>query len=364
MRAKGHSMGEKKPFLSICIPTYNRQKLLARMLSDVLREIRGMQGIEVCISDNGSPDSTPKFLSASYSKPPFRLRLGAKNLGVDANLLALADMARGEYIWYVGDDDNIIKGSLKGFLPILKRRKPDVLYMPYIAMENGKVREMESYGDFFSKDLVMRPHTFVGSIVMRRELFTHIPRQLVEKGLETIHLHSWVLRLNGLYFPSTKLEIIDKPAILNGGSNLFPPVSWELIVHSKVFAKTYLNALFLPSISLSYRLKFLKAYISFVARSFFFLLCERVFRNRLEPIGLKFFATEFGPVWGAALYLWRVLLCCVPRFILTWKLRLMMALLRKTGIVKRNSFEFLRGSWTPKSETSEQRWLEFLHGKK
>ena len=208
-------------------------------------------------------------------------------------------MAKGEYVFYLGDDDRLLPGALARFYRFLKRKRADIAYVPYISIEKGgKIRKMEEDGDIFSNDLVMRPHTFAGSIAMRRKLFTRLPRKLVEKGLETIHVHSWVIRLNGLYYPQTTLAISKEPLVINGSSNITPPLSWELIVHSKVFAKMYTNLILLPKISVKHRMKFVFALFASIARAFFFIWCERVFRPKQEKLPLPFFTREYGIALG------------------------------------------------------------------
>ncbi|MFH1394093.1 MAG: glycosyltransferase family 2 protein [Candidatus Micrarchaeota archaeon] len=357
--------GEKAPFISICVPTFNRKGLLIKMLGTLEREIAGFESeIEVCISDNGSKDGTQKYLEENWTKKPYRttIYLSPTNQGVDRNLMRLVDIAKGRYIWYMGDDDEFLEGGFAKVFKFLKENDPEILYVPYISLTTeGKVRTMEEDADFFFSDLVMRPHTFINSTIMKRELFHRFERKLVDKGLETIHVHSWVMRLNGLYYPDrTKLMIFDKPAILNGGSNTSPPLSWELIVHSKCFIVTYRNLFFLPKVKLGYRLKFAFRYFNYFARAYFFILCERAFREKNEKLDFGFFIREFG-FHGVFLFIYRRVLLIMPKSALRNFLKGLMWFLKKAGMVKLNNYQFIKNFWGVPIGTSTERWNEFLH---
>lgn len=99
--------------LSICIPTYNREKCLRDAINSVLPQLN--DGIELIISDNASSDNTKNvvkdFLDANSSKNIIYFR-NDSNLGLDGNVLNLVNLAKGKYILFLGDDDLLIKGSL------------------------------------------------------------------------------------------------------------------------------------------------------------------------------------------------------------------------------------------------------------
>src|SRR5437763_3474379 len=89
--------------VSVIIPTYNRAKLLAACLSSVLHQTH--QNLEALVIDDGSTDETPALLQTLAKGDP-RLRLlhqdhkgaqAARNLGFQ--------MATGEFINFLDDDD-------------------------------------------------------------------------------------------------------------------------------------------------------------------------------------------------------------------------------------------------------------------
>ncbi|MCX6938684.1 MAG: glycosyltransferase family 2 protein [Verrucomicrobia bacterium] len=114
------------PKLSICVPTLNR----ARNLDQLLKCIRGCcvdfvnDEIEICISNNHSRDNSEavilhhqnKFKSLKYVNQ-------TRILTFPENLLAAINLARGEYIWLMGDDDLLMPNAIEIILDIIHADK-------------------------------------------------------------------------------------------------------------------------------------------------------------------------------------------------------------------------------------------------
>jgi glycosyltransferase involved in cell wall biosynthesis len=60
----------KQPILSICVPTYNREKCLRRLLDSIVfqKEFIDTNDVEVVISDNASTDSTKELVNEYVKK--------------------------------------------------------------------------------------------------------------------------------------------------------------------------------------------------------------------------------------------------------------------------------------------------------
>lgn len=111
-----------EPFLSVCIPTFNRADFLAVALESVAEQWR--PGLEVVVSDNASTDDTAAVVAS------FAERLGAvrylrheKNQGFDANYAASVKAARGTFTWTLGDDDWVEAGAIARVFDILEARR-------------------------------------------------------------------------------------------------------------------------------------------------------------------------------------------------------------------------------------------------
>jgi hypothetical protein len=120
-------MRTSSPILSICIPTWNRAELLRLFLENLATEIHGLEDrVEVVVADNASTDHTAEVVNQSkltitYGKQP-------KTVGITNNIFfATCDLARGEFVWLLGDDDLILPGGIERVLDSITRA-PDVDY--------------------------------------------------------------------------------------------------------------------------------------------------------------------------------------------------------------------------------------------
>ncbi len=112
------------PRLSICIPTYNRAGKLRVMLEALLPQAAAFVAsgeLEVCVSDNGSPDDTQGVLAAALAVCPMRIHRQPQNVGVIRNIHHLVtQMAQGEWVWVLGDDDLLRPGALARVVEALR----------------------------------------------------------------------------------------------------------------------------------------------------------------------------------------------------------------------------------------------------
>ena len=101
--------------LSICIPTYNRSKYLNNCLNSILIS-KSFSSIkfEVCISDNRSDESILPIVNFYKKKKlVINYKKNQKNLGFGANFYKVVKMAKGEFIWVIGNDDLLYKDALR-----------------------------------------------------------------------------------------------------------------------------------------------------------------------------------------------------------------------------------------------------------
>lgn len=100
--------------LSICIPNYNRSKYLNNCLNSILlaKSISSLK-FEICISDNNSSENILPIINFYKKKKlVINYRKNNKNLGFGANFYKVVKMAKGEFIWVIGNDDLLYLRSL------------------------------------------------------------------------------------------------------------------------------------------------------------------------------------------------------------------------------------------------------------
>lgn len=123
----------KQPIISICIPTFNREKYLRECLQSItsqFKDKRIMSVVEVIISDNASRDGTKQLVNKYKKnfKNIFYYR-NQKNIGGIKNSIKAANHACGNYIWFFSDDDMQKTGALANVLQVIKVHQPDAVYM-------------------------------------------------------------------------------------------------------------------------------------------------------------------------------------------------------------------------------------------
>ncbi len=109
------------PLLSICIPTFNRASLLDVCLASLLPQVASCgEQVEVVVSDNASTDETRDLLTKWQQRFPFRLHRHNDNIGLLGNITFVAGtLARGDFIWLLGDDDLLAVGAVEQVVNML-----------------------------------------------------------------------------------------------------------------------------------------------------------------------------------------------------------------------------------------------------
>lgn len=98
--------------LTICIPTFNRPHKVIKLLNFLYYENKKIDSsklhIEIILGDNSSDDLTFKACNDSnlYREHSIIYIKNEVNLGLIGNVLNLAGLAKGDYVWFMGDDDD------------------------------------------------------------------------------------------------------------------------------------------------------------------------------------------------------------------------------------------------------------------
>jgi glycosyltransferase involved in cell wall biosynthesis len=104
---KSHqAIGKNTPLVSILMPVYNREALIAQSIESAISQ--NYKNIEIIIVDNCSSDNTLD-ICMSYAKtyPQVKVFKNNSNIGVIANFLLSYKYSSGEYVKYLFSDDEI-----------------------------------------------------------------------------------------------------------------------------------------------------------------------------------------------------------------------------------------------------------------
>lgn len=142
------------PRLSICVPAYNGGEQLGVLLDGLFSSDR--RDFEVVISDDNSGDGSWELVQARASvEPRLRCFRNPQNLGMDRNFARVASLARGQYLWFTGQDDCIQAEGLFRVLEFLAAR-PDI---DFILMNHAK-RVSGRFGEYMVEADKMADHVF------------------------------------------------------------------------------------------------------------------------------------------------------------------------------------------------------------
>lgn len=199
------------PFLSICIPSYNRPQQLGELLASIDCK---PADIEIVISE----DLAPKRLEvraianafAQASAYPTHYHENTINRGFDGNLRRLVECSNGEYIMFMGDDDLFVPGALASFIEFLKknRDKPYVLRAYLTQHPDGRTEYFRylpkttllTHSEATVAWLFKRSVTICGFTVSRAEALKYSTTDLDGTLLYQVYLMAQVcLRQDSIY---------------------------------------------------------------------------------------------------------------------------------------------------------------------
>ncbi|MFA5158945.1 MAG: glycosyltransferase family 2 protein [Candidatus Omnitrophota bacterium] len=118
------------PFISFITPVYNEEENIARMLANLFAVLTTHPewNWEVILIEDGSKDRTQKVLEAEVLKyPNSQLIIHKINQGYTQSLKDGLKVARGQYLMYVGADEEFDSSEIPDFVEILRKGETDVL---------------------------------------------------------------------------------------------------------------------------------------------------------------------------------------------------------------------------------------------
>ncbi len=219
-----------RPFLSICIPSYNSDRRpgnIFRLLSTV--DCKAANDIEIVICDDRSPNigDVRRAVNEFSVKSTYKVLFfeNERNLGYDGNLKELIKRATGEWIVFMGDDDEFINGALDKLIDFLKNHD-DLGYVlkSHVTMRKKGIEKFRYYdgNKFFppgSETLValFRKSVFISGFTIRRK-FLPTPIDNFDHSLLYQHylLGEVVLKHPAAYFDEPLTRQYDSGVEISG----------------------------------------------------------------------------------------------------------------------------------------------------
>ena len=195
--------------LTIAIPTYNRPEQIIKKLlfleNEILRlDLQFKNTFEVFISDNASnllPDD--KGYRDLLNRLNVRFHRQKNNIGLVRNYCFCIDQALGDFIWVVGDDDELSNGLLASIIELVHQTKNlGLIYVNHVHKANYddlrlflEKPSLPTYYDNFS-DFMKKHFDFHGLMKITANVMkTSSAKQAVND------YHSWHLDKDNLALP-------------------------------------------------------------------------------------------------------------------------------------------------------------------
>ena len=201
--------------LSICIPTYNREKYLKELLDCILNQLKDIEDgiVEICVSDNASTDNTQSMMLEYQQKynniTYFRWD---KNMGADMNYLKVVEIAHGKYCWFFGSDDLMVDGAIKKMLEeikedcdiylcntiqcdqIMNKKKLSIMLktnIPASVFYFGKDTQILNYLKSINNKSVNAIFTYLSSVIVKKQQWNSI--EFDKSFIDTAYAHTYIL---------------------------------------------------------------------------------------------------------------------------------------------------------------------------
>lgn len=127
----------KRPYFSICIPSYNRVSSTKRLLESIKNQT--FKDIEIIITDDSDNDALTHLLNEIDLKAPVIYQKNIPACGSPLNWNKAISLARGEWIKIMHDDDWFSdENSLTEFYYTSKNCKNDFIYSGYNEIDESK----------------------------------------------------------------------------------------------------------------------------------------------------------------------------------------------------------------------------------
>jgi len=167
--------------ISVCIPSYNRAALLSPLLDSILSQSFG--NYEIVVAEDKSPerDEIRAVVERYLRSWPDRVRYheNASNLGYDANLRRLIELSRGEYCFFMGNDDLMCPEALAKVSAAVKKHKDvGVVLRSYAAFDGTPDNIVQTFR-YFDEELFFPAGTQSIATIYRRSVV--IPGMVIHR---------------------------------------------------------------------------------------------------------------------------------------------------------------------------------------
>lgn len=135
-------MSNKEIFISVVIPVYNSELYIDECLQSILKQTI-VENIELICVNDGSSDSSLDILTMYKTKFPNMIIIDQKNAGSAIARNNGLQIANGEYVYFVDNDDYLANDNcLNELYSIAKKTSLDILNFNHLILKNNSLRKV------------------------------------------------------------------------------------------------------------------------------------------------------------------------------------------------------------------------------
>lgn len=222
--------------ISICIPTYHRSKNLNNCLNSInLNRFNNNNFFEICISDNSIDDMTSDVVSRYQKDLPINYIKNQTNIGRVKNYLNVVNMAKGDFVWLLGDDDLLIPSAISNIKKLIENNPSniDFFYINSFILKSKYVFSQKQ--PFNTKNLPLNMKKFAKkNDSLELDFIDLISPKISFDFLGGMYLAIFRKKKWDLNISYLNKSAIEDQLIFSHYDNTFP--------HVKIFAKAFKNS--------------------------------------------------------------------------------------------------------------------------
>lgn len=167
-------MTVSRPFISVCIPSYNRPFETVELLHSILSEKNADYEVIICEDYSPEREVIKSKVNDALSEYSLQVRRrvhfyeNERNLGYDGNIRELVRRSRGHYCFFMGNDDLVPSGALERVEKALSAHNNiGVVLRSYFSFDADPQKFNQMY-QYFDSDRLFEPGSSTIATFFRR----------------------------------------------------------------------------------------------------------------------------------------------------------------------------------------------------
>ena len=147
------------PLITVCIPAYNRTNFLPALLDSIL--FQDFDNFDIVIAEDFSPEREAIALKVTEYQHRFGTKISyhenERTLGYDGNFRRLVELANGDYLLFMGNDDILAPGALRAVATAVREiQNVGVVLRSYSSFISDPLKPVQVFR-YFGEDRIFLP---------------------------------------------------------------------------------------------------------------------------------------------------------------------------------------------------------------